>query len=74
MRHGSHRFVTAPSGSIFPLEAIDATIDACIEQGIEKGIEQGIEGLAAKLRACGVDDALIDEAIAAYRSENACGA
>ena len=53
---------------------IEKGIEQGIEKGIEKGIEQGIEGLAAKLRACGVDDALIDEAIAAYRSENARGA
>ena len=54
-------------------EARERGLRQGIEQGIERGIEQGIdrgaESLAMHLRELGVDQAVIDSAVAAMRAE-----
>lgn len=38
-------------------------------KGLEQGLEQGLEGITAKLRESGVDEALLESAAAAVRAE-----
>lgn len=52
---------------------IERGIEQGVEQGIEQGIEQGVDDLARRLRERGVDDALIDEAIASMKQERELG-